>query len=140
MRRQDFWGISAFYSRVSIARQPTPQQNNYFYTVGDRASGNYALNTTTGNKTDRTGKQFRRRIDATKWAVQEFLAPFVARSEVLPRSIEELAHLTRQAFVAEDHGRVVGFAAIEFYSDSDLDRILRRIGVLADDKSHGGMQ
>ena len=58
MRRQDFWGISAFYSRVSIARQPTSQQNLYYYTVGDRASGNYALNTTTGNKTDRTGAYY----------------------------------------------------------------------------------
>jgi len=30
-----------------------------------------------------------------------------------------------------------GEIAIEFYSDSDLDRILRRIGVLADEKRHG---
>ena len=58
VRRQDFWGISAFYSRVSIARQPTSQQNLFYYVVGDRPSGNYALNTTTGNKTDRTGAYY----------------------------------------------------------------------------------
>ncbi|HEX7671062.1 MAG TPA: DUF1549 domain-containing protein, partial [Polyangiaceae bacterium] len=58
VRRQDFWGISAFYSRVSIARKPTAQQNVYFYTVGDRGSGNYALDTTTGNKTDRTSAYY----------------------------------------------------------------------------------
>ncbi|HEX2800133.1 MAG TPA: DUF1549 domain-containing protein, partial [Thermoanaerobaculia bacterium] len=58
VRRQDFWGISAFYSRVSITRQPASQQNLTYYTVGDRASGNYALNTTTGNKTDRTGAYY----------------------------------------------------------------------------------
>ncbi len=58
VRRQDFWGISAFYSRVSITRQPTSQQNLTYYTVGDRASGNYALNATTGNKTDRTGAYY----------------------------------------------------------------------------------
>ena len=28
VRRQDFWGISAFYSRVSIARKPTSEQNH----------------------------------------------------------------------------------------------------------------
>ena len=58
VRRQDFWGISAFYSRVSIARQQTPQPNNYTYAVGERSSGNYVLNTTTGNKTDRTSAYY----------------------------------------------------------------------------------
>jgi uncharacterized protein DUF1549/uncharacterized protein DUF1553 len=58
VRRQDFWGISAFYSRVSITRQPTSQQNNYTYSIGERTSGNYALNTTTGNKTDRTSAYY----------------------------------------------------------------------------------
>ncbi len=58
VRRQDFWGISAFYSRVSIARQTTSQKNVYHYIVGDRSSGNYALDTTTGNKTDRTSAYY----------------------------------------------------------------------------------
>jgi hypothetical protein len=58
VRRQDFWGISAFFSRVSIARKPTSQQNQYFYAVGERASGNYQLDTTTGNKTDRTSAYY----------------------------------------------------------------------------------
>jgi hypothetical protein len=58
VRRQDFWGISSFYSRVSITRHATGQQNVAFYTVGDRAAGNYALDTTTGNKTDRTSAYY----------------------------------------------------------------------------------
>ncbi|HEX5855011.1 MAG TPA: DUF1549 domain-containing protein [Thermoanaerobaculia bacterium] len=57
VRRQDFWGIAAFYSRVSITRHAAGQNASY-YTVGDRPAGNYALNTTTGNKTDRTGAYY----------------------------------------------------------------------------------
>jgi hypothetical protein len=52
VRRQDFWGISAFYSRTTIRRQGT-QQSDYTYAVGDAAAGDYLLNTTTGNKTPR---------------------------------------------------------------------------------------
>jgi amino-acid N-acetyltransferase len=48
--------------------------------------------------------------------VREFLAPFVTRQELLPRTGDELRHLLRYAFVAEDRGRIIGFAAIEFYS------------------------
>lgn len=51
--RQDFWGMSAFFSRVSMPRSGM-NLSDYYYTVGDRANGNYALNTTTGNKTVRT--------------------------------------------------------------------------------------
>jgi hypothetical protein len=56
--RQNFWGISAFYARVSIARQGTAQQNDVSYTVSDRSTGNYRLDTTTGNKTDRTSDYY----------------------------------------------------------------------------------
>ncbi|MFI5119196.1 MAG: DUF1549 domain-containing protein [Thermoanaerobaculia bacterium] len=58
VRRQDFWGMSAFYSRVSITRKLGRAESLYYYTIDDRASGNYALNTTTGNKTDRTSAYY----------------------------------------------------------------------------------
>jgi len=46
----------------------------------------------------------------------DFLAPFVARRELLPRSVDELRQLLRHAFVAEVAGRVAGFAAVDLYS------------------------
>ncbi len=57
VKRQDFWGMSAFYSRVTSPRSGTTGAD-YTYTVGERASGNYLLNTTTGNKTDRTSAYY----------------------------------------------------------------------------------
>ena len=53
--------------------------------------------------------------DATSVAM--FLAPFVARGELLPRSEEELLTLLRHGFMAEAKGRIVGFAALEIYSE-----------------------
>jgi len=53
VKRQDFWGLASFYSRVSTPRSGTTNAD-YYYTVGERPTGNYSLNTTTGNKTDRT--------------------------------------------------------------------------------------
>jgi len=58
VRRQDFWGMSAFFSRLTLTRTPTAQPNVYSYGVGERTSGNYLLNTTTGNKTDRTSAYY----------------------------------------------------------------------------------
>jgi amino-acid N-acetyltransferase len=49
--------------------------------------------------------------------VARFLAPFVARGELLPRTAEELLTLLRHGFVAEAQGRIVGFTALEIYSD-----------------------
>jgi amino-acid N-acetyltransferase len=49
-------------------------------------------------------------------AIGEFIAPFVARGELLPRTAKELARLARRAFVAEAEGRLVGLAAMEIYS------------------------
>jgi hypothetical protein len=57
VRRQDFWGLSSFYSRVTSPRSGTTSAD-YTYTVGERATGNYLLNTTTGNKTDRTAAYY----------------------------------------------------------------------------------
>ena len=53
VKRQDFWGMSSFYSRATSPRSGTTNAD-YYYTVGERGTGNYLLNTTTGNKTDRT--------------------------------------------------------------------------------------
>ena len=53
--------------------------------------------------------------DAT--SVARFLAPFVARGELLSRSEEELVTLLRHGFVAEAQGRIVGFTALEIYSE-----------------------
>ena len=53
--------------------------------------------------------------DAT--SVARFLAPFVARGELLPRTEEELLTLLRHGFVAEAKGRIVGFTALEIYSE-----------------------
>jgi hypothetical protein len=57
IKRQDFWGMSAFYARATSPRSGTTSAT-YFYTVGERATGNYLLNTTTGNKTDRTSAYY----------------------------------------------------------------------------------
>ena len=53
--------------------------------------------------------------DAT--SVARFLAPFVARGELLPRTEEELLTLLRHGFAAEAEGRIVGFTALEIYSE-----------------------
>ena len=51
-------------------------------------------------------------------AVAEFLAPFVARGDVLRRSQKELAQLLSDAFLAKaEERRIVGFVALEIYSE-----------------------
>lgn len=50
-------------------------------------------------------------------SLARFLAPFVARGELLPRTEEELHTLLRNGFVAEAQGRIVGFTALEVYSE-----------------------
>ena len=57
VKRQDFWGLAAFYARATAVRSGTTNAT-YAYTVGERANGTYLLNTTTGNKTDRTGAYY----------------------------------------------------------------------------------
>jgi amino-acid N-acetyltransferase len=53
--------------------------------------------------------------DATSAA--RFLAPFVARGELLPRTEEELLTLLRHGYVADAKGQIVGFTALEIYSE-----------------------
>ncbi len=46
----------------------------------------------------------------------ELIAPFVEQKKLLPRTIDELALLLPNYFVAEDAGKIVGCAALEIYS------------------------
>jgi amino-acid N-acetyltransferase len=48
--------------------------------------------------------------------VYEFLEVFVEARRILPRALDEIALLMPTAFVAENNGRIVGFAALEIYS------------------------
>jgi len=57
VRRQDFWGLAAFYARTTIRRQGTSNAD-YTWTVGSSSAGSYNLNTTTGNKTNRTSAYY----------------------------------------------------------------------------------
>ncbi|HKC23335.1 MAG TPA: DUF1549 domain-containing protein, partial [Thermoanaerobaculia bacterium] len=54
VNRSDFWGMSAYFARGTIRRSGTVP-GDYSYMVGERASGEYLLNTTTGNKSPRDG-------------------------------------------------------------------------------------
>ena len=58
VKRQDFWGLAAFYSRFSQQRAGPADPSKVTHTVSESASGNYRLNTTTGNKTDRTAAYY----------------------------------------------------------------------------------
>jgi hypothetical protein len=49
--RRQAWGMAAFFSRTRMARQPNPATN---YIVTEVATGNYALNTNSGNRPSRT--------------------------------------------------------------------------------------
>jgi N-acetylglutamate synthase-like GNAT family acetyltransferase len=48
--------------------------------------------------------------------IAELTRPFVERRLLLRRTAADLRDLARNGFVVEDAGRVVGFAAVEFYS------------------------
>lgn len=49
--RMQGWGMAAFFARTRMARQPNPATN---YIVSEVAAGNYALNTNSGNRPNRT--------------------------------------------------------------------------------------
>jgi N-acetylglutamate synthase-like GNAT family acetyltransferase len=49
-------------------------------------------------------------------ALADLIAPFVEKKILLPRTIDELALLLPNYFVADDGGRIVGCAALEIYS------------------------
>ena len=49
-------------------------------------------------------------------AIEGLVEPYVQQRVLLRRSIEELRDLTRNGFIAEREGRIVGFAAVDIYS------------------------
>lgn len=49
-------------------------------------------------------------------ALLAFIEPFVEEKRLLPRTIEEMQELVPTGFLAEMHGLIVGFAALEIYS------------------------
>jgi N-acetylglutamate synthase-like GNAT family acetyltransferase len=48
--------------------------------------------------------------------VLELIEPYVAQRILLPRTLDEIEDLLNNGFVAEDNGKIVGFAALEVYS------------------------
>lgn len=64
-----------------------------------------------------------------------FIEPFVAQGRLLPRTKDELEDLTIDGFIAEDDGRIVGFAAPEIYSSKLAE--LRSLAVAADQQGRG---
>ena len=63
--------------------------------------------------------------------VHSLIQPFVLQSLLLDRSVAEIESLTRNSVVAEDEGTMIGFAAVEVYSQK-----LAEIQCLAVAKSH----
>jgi amino-acid N-acetyltransferase len=49
-------------------------------------------------------------------AIEALVEPFVQQRILLRRSLDELRDLTRNGFVAERDGRIVGFSAVDIYS------------------------
>src|SRR5262245_22802458 len=48
--------------------------------------------------------------------ITQLIAPFVQAKKLLPRSDQELRHLTRNGFVAVVGNEIVGFSAVDVYS------------------------
>ena len=48
--------------------------------------------------------------------LSDFIKPFVASGEILPRTFDELDDLLETFFIARVNGRIVGCAALEIYS------------------------
>ncbi|MBA3315617.1 MAG: GNAT family N-acetyltransferase [Planctomycetota bacterium] len=67
--------------------------------------------------------------------VHAFIRPYVAVGRLLERTIEELDVLVSDGFVAEDAGRIVGFAALEIYSKKLAE--LRSLAVADGYRGHG---
>src|SRR5262249_23000046 len=51
VKRSDFWGMAAYFSRTTVQRSGVAP--NVAITIGERPQGEYALGTTSGNKTPR---------------------------------------------------------------------------------------
>ncbi len=68
-------------------------------------------------------------------ALHAFIEPFVTQGRLLPRTQDELEDLTQDGFLAEADGRIVGFAALEIYSNKLAE--LRSLAVSADCQGRG---
>jgi len=68
-------------------------------------------------------------------ALSALIEPFVQRKILLPRTIDELALLLPNYFIAECDGKVVGCAALEVYSSKLAE--LRSLVVSPDFQGHG---
>lgn len=67
--------------------------------------------------------------------IHAFIRPFVAAGRLLERTMEELDGLVDDGFVAEQAGRIVGFAALEVYSKKLAE--LRSLAVGEGHRGHG---
>jgi N-acetylglutamate synthase-like GNAT family acetyltransferase len=80
-------------------------------------SGNAVKHFSTSNSTpDQDAVRLRHAEVTDVPAIAALIEPHVQRRVLLPRSIEQLRDLTRNGFVAESGGRLVGFAAVDIYS------------------------
>ncbi len=68
-------------------------------------------------------------------ALSLFIAPFVERGRLLPRTHDELEDLTVNGFIAESNSQIVGFAALEIYSSKLAE--LRSLAVSPDQQGRG---
>ncbi len=67
--------------------------------------------------------------------VRDFLAPFFEAELLLPRTDEDLAKLLNLAFVALQHEKIVGFAALEIYSRKLAE--IQCLAVATEARGHG---
>lgn len=67
--------------------------------------------------------------------LHRFILPFVAQGKLLPRTLDELTELIDTGFVAVDEGSIVGFGALEIYSEKFSE--LRSLAVNPDYQGHG---
>ena len=81
------------------------------------------------------GFTIRSALESDVAALGQFIAPFVERGRLLPRTQDELEDLTVDGFIAESEGRIVGFAALEIYSSKLAE--LRSLAVAADQQGRG---
>jgi amino-acid N-acetyltransferase len=81
------------------------------------------------------GFTIRPALESDVGALGLFIAPFVERGRLLPRTQDELEDLTVDGFIAESVGRIVGFAALEIYSSKLAE--LRSLAVADDQQGRG---
>ena len=81
------------------------------------------------------GFAIRPALESDVEALGLFIAPFVERGRLLPRTQDELEDLTVDGFIAELDGRIVGFAALEIYSSKLAE--LRSLAVVPDQQGRG---